>query len=71
MEVFIMKKLMDKYFKGMNREDIALRIYLFIVILSFGMTFMTGDGTTLVGGITLGIVPAFLIAEIYGNNNKD
>lgn len=66
-----MKKLMDKYFKGMNREDIALRIYLFIVILSFGMTFMTGDGTTLVGGITLGIVPAFLIAEIYGNNNKD
>lgn len=66
-----MKKLMDKYFKGMNHEDIALRIYLFIVILSFGMTFMTGDGTTLVGGITLGIVPAFLIAEIYGNNNKD
>ena len=66
-----MKKLMDKYFKGMNREDIALRLYLFIVILSFGMTFMTGDGTTLVGGITLGIVPAFLIAEIYGNNNKD
>ena len=71
MEVFIMKKLMDKYFKGMNHEDIALRIYLFIVILSFGMTFMTGDGSTLVGGITLGIVPAFLIAEIYGNNNKD
>ena len=71
MEVFIMKKLMDKYFKGMNHEDIGLRIYLFIVILSFGMTFMTGDGTTLVGGITLGIVPAFLIAEIYGNNNKD
>ena len=66
-----MKKLMDKYFKGMNREDIALRIYLFIVILSFGMTFMTGDGSTLVGGITLGIVPAFLIAEIYGNNDKD
>ena len=66
-----MKKLMDKYFKGMNREDIALRIYLFIVILSFGMTFMTGDGTTLVGGITLGIVPAFLIADIYGNNDKD
>ena len=66
-----MKKLMDKYFKGMNHEDIALRIYLFIVILSFGMTFMTGDGSTLVGGITLGIVPAFLIAEIYGNNNKD
>lgn len=63
-----MKKLMDKYFKGMNREDITLRIYLFIVILSFGMTFMTGDGSTLVGGITLGIVPAFLIAEIYGNN---
>lgn len=66
-----MKKLMDKYFKGMNHEDIALRIYLFIVILSFGMTFMTGDGSTLVGGITLGIVPAFLIAEIYGNNDKD
>ena len=66
-----MKKLMDKYFKGMNHEDIALRIYLFIVILSFGMTFMTGDGTALVGGITLGIVPAFLIADIYGNNDKD
>ena len=66
-----MKKLMDKYFKGMNHEDIALRIYLFIVIISFGMTFMTGDGSTLVGGITLGIVPAFLIAEIYGNNDKD
>ena len=66
-----MKKLMDKYFKGMNREDITLRIYLFIVILSFGMTFMTGDGSTQVGGITLGIVPAFLIAEIYGNNDKD
>ena len=66
-----MKKLMDKYFKGMSHEDITLRIYLFIVILSFGMTFMTGDGTTLVGGITLGIVPAFLIAEIYGNNDKD
>ena len=66
-----MKKLMDKYFKGMNREDITLRIYLFIVILSFGMTFMTGDGATLVGGITLGIVPAFLIADIYGNNDKD
>ena len=66
-----MKKLMDKYFKGMNHEDIALRIYLFIVILSFGMTFMTGDGSTLVGGITLGIVPAFLIADIYGNNDKD
>ena len=66
-----MKKLMDKYFKGMNHEDIALRIYLFIVILSFGMTFMTGDGSTLVGGITLGIVPEFLIAEIYGNNDKD
>ena len=65
-----MKKLMDKYFKGMNHEDIALRIYLFIVILSFGMTFMTGDGSTLVGGITLGIVPAFLIAEIYGNNQS-
>ena len=66
-----MKKLMDKYFKGMSHEDITLRIYLFIVILSFANAFFTGDGSSLVGGITLGIVPAFLIAEIYGNNNKD
>ena len=66
-----MKYLIDKYINGMNHEDIALRIYLFIVILSFGMPFMTGDGSTLVGGITLGIVPAFLISEIYGNNDKD
>ena len=65
-----MKKLMDKYFKGMNREDITLRIYLVIVILSFANAFFTGDGSSLVGSITLGISPAFLIAEIY-ENNKD
>ena len=66
-----MKKLMDKYFKGMNHEDIALRIYLFIVILSFANAFFTGDGSSLVGGIALGIIPAFLIADIYENNDKD
>ena len=66
-----MKKLMDKYFKGMSHEDITLRIYLFIVILSFANAFFTGDVSSLVGGITLGIIPAFLIADIYENNNKD
>ena len=66
-----MKKLMDKYFKGMSHEDITLRIYLFIVILSFANAFFTGDSNALVGGITLGIIPAFLIADIYGNNDKD
>lgn len=68
-----MKKLINKYFKGMKSDDITLRLYLIGIWMSFVTAFVMDDVLILVAGVAIGIIPAFLIAECFYNddNNKD